>query len=430
MVEPQDKGKRKAAVGSSSEEEEEEEEDVEEPFGSVKLEYGDEGEGQERDEEDDNQGEDGSDGLSMQGSFEGELPELDENEEIEVPPSVWDIPFVAKAQDGKTFWKCLHCNIEFKGVPNATKAKAHLAKVTKQEIKICTAIHPKNYAEMYRKQWHNYVTSKESRKRKYDEEEGEAESRRKAGVQAFVENVSSRTVQRYKKFMQKKTTPKKEEEESRKQPAKMRTPKTSGGIQTYLTANHPNVAEADLEMDYLIASYIYEEGRSPKAAESENFHRIMRFARNTSLNYKPPNAKKLNTDYLEALFKQRYKEIIHALNQEVGIFGLAIYGDGATIARTPFFNVLASGVHMTNACLEIHNCSSHLAEGNRKDANYIADVINNHLELIDPRKSKFDLVIFDGASNMQKAGKILEANNPRLSCIHGSEHVVSLFFLT
>ena len=38
------------------------------------------------------------------------------------------------------------------------------------------------------------------------------------------------------------------------------------------------------------------------------------------------------------------------------------------------------------------------------------------------------MVAFDGASNVQKAGAVISVNFPRVTCIHGAEHVVSLFF--
>jgi hypothetical protein len=46
------------------------------------------------------------------------------------------------------------------------------------------------------------------------------------------------------------------------------------------------------------------------------------------------------------------------------------------------------------------------------------------------RKSQgtVDLVFFDGASNVQNAGEILRAFNPRITIGHGAEHVVSFFF--
>jgi hypothetical protein len=39
-----------------------------------------------------------------------------------------------------------------------------------------------------------------------------------------------------------------------------------------------------------------------------------------------------------------------------------------------------------------------------------------------------DCVFFDGASNVQKAGRLLEAKYLQLTVLHGAEHVVSLFF--
>jgi hypothetical protein len=39
-----------------------------------------------------------------------------------------------------------------------------------------------------------------------------------------------------------------------------------------------------------------------------------------------------------------------------------------------------------------------------------------------------DLVLFDGASNVQNAGKKVPITYPRITVAHGAEHVVSLFF--
>ena len=38
------------------------------------------------------------------------------------------------------------------------------------------------------------------------------------------------------------------------------------------------------------------------------------------------------------------------------------------------------------------------------------------------------IFFFDGASNVAKTGKVLEAKFPRAYVLHGGEHVVSLFF--
>ena len=47
---------------------------------------------------------------------------------------------------------------------------------------------------------------------------------------------------------------------------------------------------------------------------------------------------------------------------------------------------------------------------------------------IDPVKKLTDIVMFDGASNVQLGGKLLKVHYPKLSVMRGVEHTVSLFF--
>jgi hypothetical protein len=44
------------------------------------------------------------------------------------------------------------------------------------------------------------------------------------------------------------------------------------------------------------------------------------------------------------------------------------------------------------------------------------------------RKGVMVLVLFDGASNVQKVGWILAVKYPCITIVHGAEHVMSLFF--
>ena len=91
-------------------------------------------------------------------------------------------------------------------------------------------------------------------------------------------------------------------------------------------------------------------------------------------------------------------------------------------------NILASGTHLTTAVLEVVDCSEHMVKGGKKDAEYIAELFLPWMKKLDPNKQRVDLLFFDGASNVQKAGKILEVAYPRVTCLHAAEHVVSLFF--
>ena len=50
------------------------------------------------------------------------------------------------------------------------------------------------------------------------------------------------------------------------------------------------------------------------------------------------------------------------------------------------------------------------------------------MKKIDPGKKLTYLIMFDGASNVQLGGKRLKLHYPKLTVIHGVEHIVSLFF--
>ena len=86
----------------------------------------------------------------------------------------------------------------------------------------------------------------------------------------------------------------------------------------------------------------------------------------------------------------------------------------------------------------IYNCTNHMLAGGTKDASFIAKIFEDHIEdlfsnpnnktMYGSLKDTTDVFFFDGASNVQKAGDILCAKYPRAHCLHGAEHVISLFF--
>jgi hypothetical protein len=109
------------------------------------------------------------------------------------------------------------------------------------------------------------------------------------------------------------------------------------------------------------------------------------------------------------------------------LYGMCLLGDGATIQGMPLMNVL---VTTPNACsvLDIIDCTEHMEEGGKKDAKYIASIFIDHIKELDPLGIHLNAILFDGASNVQKAGRVIEAKYPQVSVLHGIEHVVSLFF--
>jgi hypothetical protein len=79
-----------------------------------------------------------------------------------------------------------------------------------------------------------------------------------------------------------------------------------------------------------------------------------------------------------------------------------------------------------------------MAKGGKKDAKYIVGLLKPIISWIkqtkDPNNKQtdhqgvVDLVLFDGASNVPNAGKLVSITYPCITLVHGAEHFVSLFF--
>jgi hypothetical protein len=68
-----------------------------------------------------------------------------------------------------------------------------------------------------------------------------------------------------------------------------------------------------------------------------------------------------------------------------------------------------------------------MTEGGKKDAKYIALEMLKVVHRIDKlAKNRITAIVFDGASNVQKAGHIMRMHCPSASVEHGAEHVVAL----
>ena len=103
-------------------------------------------------------------------------------------------------------------------------------------------------------------------------------------------------------------------------------------------------------------------------------------------------------------------------------------GDGATISGCQLLNILASAKNIPVVLLETVDCQGHLADGSNKYGTFIYNRFLNHMREIDPGKKLTDIVMFDGASNVQLGETLLKVHYPKLKVMRGVEHTVSLFF--
>jgi hypothetical protein len=198
-------------------------------------------------------------------------------------------------------------------------------------------------------------------------------------------------------------------------------------IQTKLTDAVDPQAESQLTM--AIADLIHSCGLPFSLASHHKFHRVLSLAKFATKKYIPPGRNKVAGELLDLNYDIYIKNTREALLKEADVYGLTFFGDAATVKKSPMINILASSVHLPVGCLRIADCSGHLEADGSKDASYISELFVPHIIEMENRVPKCtDLVIFDGASNVQKAGALLEARFPHISVIHGAEHVISLFY--
>jgi hypothetical protein len=185
-----------------------------------------------------------------------------------------------------------------------------------------------------------------------------------------------------------------------------------------------------------IADFLHSHCLPFSLATDPKLMKLLDEARSLGGGYTPPNRNQISGPLLDRLYEANWKDQMKTILSEARTFGVAVFGDGATIKSVPLVNVLAAGVNNPFALLDIADCTSHMAKGGKKDAKYIAQIVQPMImkmeseEDVNKNKNRgiVDIVFFDGASNVQNAGVILQTMNPRITLCHGAEHVVSLFF--
>ncbi len=71
-----------------------------------------------------------------------------------------------------------------------------------------------------------------------------------------------------------------------------------------------------------------------------------------------------------------------------------------------------------------------MAKGGKKDAKYLSGIVRPMIKWLKAMAKSYivDLIMLDGASNVQFAAKIVARYHPRITVCHGEEHVIALFF--
>ena len=328
-------------------------------------------------------------------------------------------------------WRCLWCGLSFKCY-NATKALCHVNKIKRNDISRCKshaidAAHREIYEWLYQKataRKNALQKADQSKKRSSEEyiaDAGEAYAATRKKKPSPFSSVTTTTpvatpvnnqIQSHLQFGSNEKTDDKE------------SPRY---FQQKLTDAVDPQAEAQLTM--AIADLIHSCGLPFSLASHHKFHRVLSLAKLSTKKYVPPGRNKVAGELLDLNYEIYIKNTLELLLKEADVYGITFFGDAATVKKSPLINILASSVHLPVGCLRIVDCSGHLEADGRKDAAYVSELFVPHiLEMEKGMPKCTDLVIFDGASNVQKAGALLEARFPHITVLHGAEHVISLFY--
>ena len=94
--------------------------------------------------------------------------------------------------------------------------------------------------------------------------------------------------------------------------------------------------------------------------ESPLFKKMLIHARNTNNTYKPPSRYEMSGDLLAANYVAYQRDQLNKLLMNVDIFGLGIFGDGATIVKVPMMNILACSAGNPSCVLDVVDCTDHV----------------------------------------------------------------------
>lgn len=368
-------------------------------------------------------------------SGDGNDEEDDEAAHMDELKTIFDDENIEKytSADGKPRWKCNWCKNSFASW-NATKALAHVARIAKADIKTCTGNIDKNsralYLRLYERlqkrregsqervtQLANSIISSNHRAAITLEEQRSRKRNRDVSVGRSEEETTPSGLTTRTSFS---TTTSMNHESFKK--------KVAPSFTQTLIHDGPN-PNAETKLTMAIADMIHSCGLSFSLGSEPKFRLVLQIAKTVSSGYIPPQRKDIGGKLLDLNYDTYMKRNMEKLLQDIDTFGVCFYGDGATVKKMPLINVLASGAHLPVFVLEIVDCTKHLEAGGKKDARYIASLFRPHIDKVEQSYPNCtDVVYFDGASNVQKAGKVLEAKNPRITVLHGAEHVISLFY--
>ena len=121
-------------------------------------------------------------------------------------------------------------------------------------------------------------------------------------------------------------------------------------------------AIAGQRMDIAVAIFMHSHMLPFSLTECPKFLKLLNTAKSLGTGYFPPDLRKMSGPLLAMLYDTNKEEMIKNLLLESKIFGVTIFGDGATISNVPRMNILAPSPNNLFALLEFVDCTDQMAK--------------------------------------------------------------------
>ena len=130
--------------------------------------------------------------------------------------------------------------------------------------------------------------------------------------------------------------------------------------------------EASAKMDVAVADMIHSNLMPFTFGRDIKFLKCIDLARYVPADYITPDRRAVGGKLLKTLYTINWQEGVAMLVSDSMLYGVTLFGDGATIRTIPMINALAAGVNNPFCLLDVFDCSEHCSNAGKKDASYIA----------------------------------------------------------
>jgi hypothetical protein len=132
--------------------------------------------------------------------------------------------------------------------------------------------------------------------------------------------------------------------------------------------------EAKAKMDVAVADMIHSNLMPFTFGRDMKFMKCIDLARTLPAECVPPDRHAVGGKLLKTLYTINWDEEITLLVADSKLYGVTLFGDGATIRTIPMINALAAGVNNPFCLLDVFDCSEHCSNAGKKDASYTAQL--------------------------------------------------------